>query len=1530
MAPRNLFQSVHTTGHLFSQDLLERLSAGDTSIQGLKAQDYHLDPSDRLKDAAARAWSKLNTAYKSYRDAKAKLPDSDTGTTLTRERWLLPLFSELGYGRLPTQKAIDIDGKSYPISHCWNNCIPIHLVTFRHETDKRVPGMAGAASRSPYSIVQELLNRSESHRWGFVSNGRMLYLLRDNKALARAANVEFDLEAIFENDQFADFILLYILCHQSRVEPRNPDTPEDCWLEDWCKVAESSGTRARDHLRDGVQKAMEHLGQGFLASPYNKNLTASLKSGALSPEAFYHQILRLVYRLLLLLVAENRRAENGRNLLHPIDADPKAIDRYNTYYSISRLRDLATSVRGTDHDDLYESLKLLFVQLGTGYAPLAIPAMGSFLFSAKSTATPDLDISNLPNRKLLAAILSLSRTEDTSVKGGAIRRSVDFANLGSEELGSVYESLLELTPRLFTPDGSFILRAASGNERKSTGSYYTPRSLINSLLDTALEPVISNAIDKLPNDKAEIALLNLKVCDPACGSGHFLLAAGDRLAMRLAKIRTSDEEPSTLAFQHARRDVIGKCLYGVDLNPMAVELCKVSLWMDALEPGKPLSFLDHHIQHGNSLIGCTPALLSKGIPDEAFAPIEGDVKSIVSILKKQNKKERGEHKAGQGILDFFKLGNLSEFAARLHSISHDTLQDEVETESMYIALLQNANYKNARFVADAWCSAFVWKKEDSELGQFCPTEQQWRKWEKNPHVAPLQVRDEVARLSYQYKFFHWHLVFPEVFIAQVDGKEGNSISGWKGGFDAILANPPWERVKLQEKEWFAQRNPDIANAPNAAARTRMINALSKEDPKLFSAFQDDLRKASGESHLLRSSGLFPLCGRGDINVYTVFAELMRTVVNEQGRVGAVLPSGIASDDTTKFFFQDLMEKKALASLFDFENREGLFPAVDSRMKFCLITMGNGVKVLAKEATFVFFAQNTNELNDPDKRFTLSSEDIALLNPNTRTCPIFRSGRDAELTKAIYRRVPVLIKEARDGNPEENPWGIKFSTMFHMSNDSYLFRTREQLEEEHWKLQGNIFRKAGEEYLPLYEAKMTQIYNHRAADVVVSATAIQRKAQPSNLSVAELSQATRVAKPLYWIDKKKCIEGLESHWSLEWILGYTNVTSPTNERTMNPSLFPISGVGNSMPVILGTKKSKAYGLLYSNLCSFCFDYVCRQKIGGVNLNFYLVNQLLTIAEITYFKICLWDNTKKINDWIVKRLLELTYTAWDLEPFAQDCNYPGPPFKWNEDRRFQIRADLDAAFFHLYLPSTKEGNWKPSLISEGNVKDETENEFNSLKQAFPTPRHAVEHILESFSIVKRKDVDAYGEYRTKRVILEIYDAMQNAMVTGKPYQSPLDPPAGPPEDPLPEWKPGKPQPEGWLSHIHPPKGCESQEPKTLAELASKEELTLPLILTVEKEKRAKGFGAQFTVKAWKGTSPQEGDLILLHHPEMIRNDETATLGMGNLEMRKTTDPESGADKIQLTLKGLIPPFQVLIDPEDIKEIRPLAALEPYEAL
>ena len=296
----------------------------------------------------------------------------------------------------------------------------------------------------------------------------------------------------------------------------------------------------------------------------------------------------------------------------------------------------------------------------------------------------------------------------------------------------------------------------------------------------------------------------------------------------------------------------------------------------------------------------------------------------------------------------------------------------------------------------------------------------------------------------------------------------------------MLGNPPWERVKLQEKEWFAERSPEIANAPNAAARKRMIEALIATDPELHQLFLADARKAEGESHSMRSSGRFPLCGRGDINVYTVFAESMRNLLNERGRTGCILPSGIATDDTTKFFFQDVVESKSLVSLFDFENKGIFFPGVHSSYKFCLFTSGRGLRPTVQTAEFVFFAHAVEDLRDPERRFTLSAEDIGLLNPNTRTCPIFRSRRDAELTKAIYRRVPVLIREAQGDRPEENPWGIKFNRMFDMSNDSHLFRTREQLETEGWRLEGNVFHRDEERYLPLYEAKMATLLDHRSS------------------------------------------------------------------------------------------------------------------------------------------------------------------------------------------------------------------------------------------------------------------------------------------------------------------------------------------------------------------------------------------------------------------------------------------------------------------
>lgn len=515
------------------------------------------------------------------------------------------------------------------------------------------------------------------------------------------------------------------------------------------------------------------------------------------------------------------------------------------------------------------------------------------------------------------------------------------------------------------------------------------------LLDSALNPVLDDRIHNfttLGHASAEQAILSLKVCDPACGNGHFLIAAAQRIARRLASLRAGDEEPGPNLLRRALREVIGHCIHGVDINPMSVELCKVGLWLEAVEPGKPLTFLDHHVKCGNSLLGSTPKVIKDGIPDEAYKPIIGDTKEAANWMKKLNKKVR----AGVQRLPFGNaaplenLGKLTSAMANLEALDDGTSEALVEKERRYREIVEDIGYDSARLLHDAWCAAFVCNKFKVEQGTELTTEH-LRNIEQNKHSGSSHLKEQIRDLARKYRFFHWHLEFPAVFKTEEEG-----------GFDVTLGNPPWERVKLQEKEFFAERNPAIAAAPNAAARKRMIKQLTTDNPRLMADFQAAARQAEGESHLLRDSGLYPLCGRGDINLYTVFAEIGRKLLAPSGRMGFVLPSGIATDDTTKFYFQDVVEKGSLVTLFDFENK-GIFSGVHSSYKFCLFTAGPGLTLPTDRkqnntAEFVFFAHSVDDLNDSDRRFTLSPEDIALLNPNTRTCPIFRSCRDAKLTK----------------------------------------------------------------------------------------------------------------------------------------------------------------------------------------------------------------------------------------------------------------------------------------------------------------------------------------------------------------------------------------------------------------------------------------------------------------------------------------------------------------------------------------------------
>lgn len=1296
------FTTIRVEGAILPIDLLERIAKNEKDIKGLREEeDYHLS-GEKFKDAITQSWNRLRGAWANFQSLKAKLATGDTGTTITREKWLLPLFQQLGYGRLnPTKKSFDIDEKSYPISHLWEQ-MPIHLVGCNLDLDKR--SVAGTSRTSPHSMVQELLNRSKDYLWAFVSNGLRLRVLRDNVSLTRQAYVEFDIESMMQGEVYPDFVLLWLLCHQSRVES---EKPEEFWLEKWSKTAQEQGTRFREKLREGVKKAISLLGSGFLANSNNKILRNKLQTGQLNAQDYYRQLLRLVYRLLFLFVAEDREL-----LLDP-NANQKIKERYTKYYSTAKLRKLAGKRKGTKHNDLWQGLRIVMQKLGNGgCAELALPALGSFLFSNRSL--PDLDGCEIDNIALLETFRALAYTEDANS-----RRPVDYKNLRSEELGSVYEWLLELHPTINASIdiATFELKSVSGNERKNTGSYYTPESLVQCLLDSALDPVIDEAIKGLDSKKAEAAILNLKVCDPACGSGHFLVAAAHRMAKRLASIRTSDTEPAPSEIQKALRDVIGRCIYGVDINEMAVELCKVALWMEAIEPGKPLSFLEHHIQCGNSLLGATPALMANGIPDEAFTTIEGDDKKEVAALKKRNQKEHAGQESMFSIPGFVitesSYEKVSQSIQDIDLVKDDSIQSIKEKQKLYETLLNSKEYYQTKLLADAWCATFVWKKtKDSAM---TITEGVFRQLKADPSSVFAETLLEIERLTKQYKFFHWHIAFPSVFSTPKDTLAENRQTGLDGGFDAVLGNPPWEKIQIEEKHFFSNDS-SIAQA-EAFERKKIIRELEESSSETFNNYELAIREVSGQTHLLRASGGFPLTAKGNISTHSLFIELSLKISKHNSYIGLVVPSGLATQDNQKELFSYLISSGRLKKLFDFENRKKLFLDVDSRMKFCLSIIGEAQQNVF--VSYAFYLQDISELKDDNKIFCLSYHDLQKVSPNALSCPTFRNKNEARIFTTIYSNASALLSEKRNSDP----WGWCSWQMF---NETHENKELIPFQPEWKELQLD----------KLYEAKLFHQFDHRYATYNFNIK--DQKPNP----VSDLEKTN----PLFFVTTKYCTtstiwkERVLKTFLYNWIIAFRKISRATDERTSIFTIIPKSTTGSQTPVVTSNQSPRLIAGLVANLNSYPFDFAARQKVGGTDLNHFIIHQLPIITPLQYEtgfgKVFFQD--------ILNRVLELTYTAWDLEDFAKDCGYFGSPFKWDEERRFLIRAELDAAYFHLY----------------GIARDD------------------VDYIMETFPIVKRKDEKAFGEYKTKRVILEVYDAMAEAMKTEQSYQTIVSPP---PADP-----------------------------------------------------------------------------------------------------------------------------------------------------
>ena len=1137
MAKRPLHQlayrAIRIEGGLIPAEELTRLTLlADPKATEQTENHYRIAKGLKLRDEIARDFKIALTLWQDFQALRQR-QDVRAHEVTVRE-WLLPLLRDvLHFHDAARCPAIEHAGHHYAIGHAGNSGrVPLVFAGFDEPLDTAAerfgetnPDTGKTRRRSPFMLAQEALNASDSSLWAIVSNGLTLRILRDNASLTRPAYIEVDLETLFNEELLADFSAFWLLAHASRFG--SADTPPtDCPWERWRAAGQQAGVTVRGKLRYQVAEALRSLGTGFLSHPANGALRAALQSAEdnYDRQAFFEELLRLVYRLIFLATVEDRRDRGtGERLVFTPDASDEAKVRYLAGYSLTWLRERA--VRRSQHDrhaDLWQALTITFGALGTGEPALGLPALGG-LFDADQC--PRLDAAQLDNRHLLAAVFQLGWFR---ADGGLSR--VNYRDMGPEELGSVYESLLELVPDLQGLASPATARLAfvgddetdastRGNTRKLTGSYYTPDSLVQELIKSALEPVIAQTVKANPQQPVQ-ALLALTVCDPACGSGHFLLSAARRLADEVAVHRAAVEReggaPTPADYRHALRDVVSRCIYGVDKNPMAIQLAKTSLWLEAYSPDRPLSFVDHHLRVGDALLGVLdPKVLEHGIPDEAYTALSGDDKELAKTLKKQNKADlKSWRQIASG--DLLTQAGLAAQAVSVETLDDDTPEHLAAKREAWSRANAEARRSTFARLADTYVAAFLAPKL-AGAGDTVPLSGYL--WSVLSGQTPkVEMEDAAQALCRQHSAFHWWLAFPQVAAA--------------GGFSVMLGNPPWERIKLQEEEFFATRSPLVAMAKNKAERAQRIEWLregvllhrvnpdleraegltppNRAEMALYASFMAARRGAEAASLYAHDSRRYPLTGVGDVNTYALFAETLLQATTSTGRAGFIVPTGIATDDSTKAYFGHIASGGRLASLYDFENRDAVFPAIDSRIKFSLLTLG-----AAPQAEFVCFATQVEHLSDPRRRFTLAPEEFTLINPNTRTCPVFRSERDAELTKKLYRAAPVLIAEAvtdDDGKvlrPEVNPWGISFQRMLDMSNDSGLFADTPAAP-------GQPAR------LPLYEAKMIHQFDHRWATYVDAAGGAVGEVETADVSGAQKADPDFTVRPRYWVDEREVL------------------------------------------------------------------------------------------------------------------------------------------------------------------------------------------------------------------------------------------------------------------------------------------------------------------------------------------------------------------------------------------------------------------------
>lgn len=1122
--------------------------------------------------------------------------------------------------------------------------------------------------RSAFGLAQEFLNVSDDALWGLCSDGLTLRLVRDNASLTRPAWVEVDVARIFTEELYPDFAAAWLVLHRSRFGGDDQE-PDSCALEAWRSAAQEEGTRARDELRAGVEAALVVLGQGFLSHPDNGALRARLHDGSLSTDGFFGELLRLVYRLIFLLTVEER------DLLHLPKTPADVRERYGAGYSVRRLRDRSARRAAYDrHGDLWDATRIVFRCLATGEDQLGLPALGG-LFEPEQCAS--VDAARLQNRALLEAMFRLGWLRSPS---GIAR--VNWRDMGPEELGSVYESLLELVPRIANEGRTFgFAQAEQGRAtaRKESGSYYTPDSLVQALLDVSLEPVIWNTLTQNPQNPAR-ALLGITVVDPACGSGHFLLAAARRIATHLARVRTQGT-PSAHEYREALRTVVGSCIYGVDLNPMAVELCRVALWMEAIVPGRPLSFLEAHIRHGNALIGATPELLEGGLPDDAWEAVEGDDKPTASRLKKANKNWR------QGnLFDGVASTNpdqLAELSAVVESAGDESLEAVHAKSRAWRDYESHSAVRQATLLADLWCSAFFWPKLPGAAEQSAPVRGLWERVKTKPETLTADTAATAAELKERYRFFHWSIAFPQVFA--------------RGGFDVVLGNPPWDTLSPDAKEFFARWEPMIREQTREE-QASTIEALVA-NAQIANEWEAYRRRLFTWVHFLKRSRRFVMyaagnLGKGDFNIYRMFVEAALTMARPGGYAAQVVPDGLYSGANTAAIRQVLLERRVLDPLLGFENAAGVwFPGVHRSQKFCIYAARRSAAPSdAAESIRARFGIRTQaDLNAAlrGELIRIPVEMIREFSPDALAVMEFGDQRDIDIASKMYARWPKF------GDENAGPPHRQYMREIDMGTDRNLFSEEP-------------------DGLPLYEGRMVSHYDHRAKGY---RSGRGRAAVWDDLAFGDPTKSIQPQWYIPWSNvPDKTRERLE-----EFRIGFCDVTGATNERTFMAALLPNRVLaGHSLPTITFEPEYEwAYPSWLAVANSMAMDFLARFKASN-HMTFGIVDSL------PFPRLPLEHPAVGA---LAPRVLRLTCTGPEMNPF------------WNAMAAYGWVAPIPAD-----APAPGPVDEEERLLVAAEIEVIVARDLYGLNAS------EMEHVLATFPIVERRQTDRYGEYRTKRLVLE----------------------------------------------------------------------------------------------------------------------------------------------------------------------------------